>query len=797
MIRKGFRQGVSVLVMACATAVSIGSTAALAQAPAVVPAASGTASVGCSAQNPAFPGKIARYAADSTPAWPSLPRPAKNAPNVLIWLADDLGFGVTSAFGGLVPTPNLERLARTGLRYTNFHATPLCSPTRAALLTGRNPHNVHLGTHANTPAGFPGYDGFIPGTAATTARVLNENGYSTAAFGKWDHGPLQYISKTGPFRFMPLNEGFERYYGFLSYESDHFTPTLWQNNGLIEDPPKDPNYFLTTDLADRAIGYIDDLAANDPDRPFYLYWATGAVHGPHQAPREWLERFRGKFDMGWDAYRETVLKRQKAMGLVAPDTRLAPRDMGLPAWSSLTPDQKRLYARQMEALAAQIAQADDQFGRILDELQKLGKLDNTIILFASDNGASGEGGVDGNFSEVRNLNGVRPGFQENLAQIDAWGGPGTTPNYATAWAIAANTPFRYVKQSTYEGGTRVPMILSWPKAMAQAGGVRDQYHHVIDIGPTVLEAAGIAPPDCVDGFVQMPLDGTPMEYSFNDPAAASRRTKQYYELWGNRGIYSDGWKALVLHKSRPWAMDADRTWAEDKWELYHVARDPGETTDLAARHPAKLKQMRDLFEAEASANNVFPLNDKPGASVFAHLKTLHGDKTQWDFGSPKAAAMSQWVMPQFNGRSHQITAQFDNRPGTQGVIAAIGDHEAGFSFYVKDGRLHYDLNDVGLGRYALTSADPLPQGSVTVETRIDLHNGVSGVARLLVNGSEVAQAAVQWHARIYAGTELFNLGIDTGGAATPAYQAPFRFTGTLNKVTMQVTPEPSKAPPQP
>jgi arylsulfatase A-like enzyme len=742
----------------------------------------------CTVEAPPFAGKIGPFVGSSQEAWPEPVRAPEGAPNVVIWLLDDAGFGLASTFGGLVETPNLDRVAANGLRYTNFHSTPLCSPSRAALLTGRNAHQAHMGAHANTAMGYPGYDAEVPASVATTARVLRDRGYGTIALGKWDHTPPRYLKPTGPYTYWPSGQGFEHNYGFMAYEADHFAPTLWQGNTLIGSPKPGENYYLTTDLADRAIDYVDTIASVDPERPFYLYWATGAVHSPHQASQKWLDHYRGRFDMGWDAYRTTVMARQKQAKLIPANTRLAPRQAELPEWNSLSGDEKRLYARQMEAIAAQLTEADHEFGRILDGLQRAGKLDNTIIIVTSDNGASAEGGPHGTFNMTPPSSGVPVPFETSLAHIDKWGGPETAPHYSAGWAVAANTPFRYFKQTAHEGGHRVPMILSWPKGISERG-IRNQYGHLIDIAPTILEAAGIPAPECVGGVAQKPMDGIALNYSFADPAAPDRRTTQYYELWGNRGIYHEGWKAVVVHKPRAWDILRPAPFEADRWELYDLRNDPGEANDLAAKYPARLKTMIDLFDAEARRNQVYPIDDNliRGARVAA---AVNGDRTEFTYLMPGPKGLSDRTMPPISGRNYTIRIAFDARKEDEGVLLAVGGIEAGFAFYLKDGRIRYDYNDLGLAHFSIADDRPLAEGRSNVELRYELDGPLQGHATLSVNGRVVGRQHMTQRVRAgySGGGEMFNIGTDMGSAPTTAYAPPFTFTGRIDRVTFTVDP---------
>ena len=740
---------------------------------------------------PDFKGRISTYARDSQPDWPAPVRAPKGAPNVLIWVLDDVGFGQIGAFGGLVETPNIDRVASRGLLYTNFHATSLCSPSRAALLTGRNHHAVHIGSHAAAPSGFPGYDDFVPPSAATTARVLRDNGYLTVALGKWDHTPAQFVSPAGPFGLWPVGQGFDHFYGFMAADSDHFRPNMWQDNELVRDATGGkPDYYLTTDLADRAIGYIEGAKSVMPERPFYMYWATGAVHSPHQSRQAYRDKYRGRFDMGWDVARERIFARQKQMGIIPRNAQIAPRNDLIPLWSSLNPQQKAMYSRQMEAFAAQLDEADHEFGRILASLEKTGQLDNTMIFIVSDNGASAEGGPEGLYSEIRFANGQPTTLEQNLKHIDEWGGPSTQPHYHAGWAMAGNTPFRYFKQSAHEGGAHVPMILSWPQGIA-ARGVRTQYGHIIDIAPTVLEAAHIPAPASVGGVAQQKIDGTALNYSFAAPRAPERHTVQYYELWGNRGIYANGWKAAVEHRKTPWDFVHNTPFEQDVWHLYGPD-DPTEARDVASRFPAKLAERQALWDREARANNVYPLDDNPARGRLNNERYWAG-KTDFVYYGTAANGIQDQAFAPLKGRSHRIDAKLDLSPGAQGVILALGGAEAGFSLYLKDGRFCYDVNGLAAEIYHLETPAPVPTGPVTLSVVFHKTGPISGTADLLVNGQKVASGPIPVTAiaAYSAGAETADIGRDNGTAVSPRYEGPFALSGaTIESVRIHLDEDP-------
>lgn len=769
---------------------SAASSAVYADSSEIVPNSGIPATAQCEYVADTYNGRIETFLPGSRESWPDEKSQLQDAPNVLIWLIDDAGFGLLSAFGGLAETPNLDTLAENGLRFTNFHSTPLCSPSRVSLLTGRTPHAAHMGSHGGTSMGFPGYDGFVPRTAASTAKVLLQRGYSTAAFGKWDHAPFKHQTPVGPFDYWPLGQGFERFYGFMWHDSDHFNPTLVQDNSVVLNPAGDEDYYLTTDLAERAIRHINEIHAISPERPFYIYWATGAVHSPHHATQEWLEKYRGRFDMGWDVYREQVLQRQKAMGLVSEHAELAPLQEELPPWESLSEEDKKLYARQMETIAAQMSQTDHEFGRIIEALKKNGQFENTIIIVTSDNGASAEGGVEGAFMETAHVVNQEVTMEQNHAHYDDWGGASTMPHYSAAWAVAANTPFRYFKQTVHEGGHRVPLIISWPREITEPG-IRNQYGFIADISPTILESANIDAPVCVDGVPQQPIDGISLKYSFNAPSAEDQRKVQYFELWGNRGIYADGWKAVVLHKKVAWDIHGAVPFSEDEWELYDLRSDPGETRNLAGTHPEKLAELQALFDEEARRHNVYPLADL-GARRQARVGQYFRSKVErpvYVYRQPGLQSISHNALPPTFGNSFTLATRFTSKESDEGVLVATGGVEAGYALYLKDGHLYFDYNEFGLMTLSLKDPNELPAGNAEVELRWTQQDPHSGTMSLVVNGREVAKGDMRPRVRgTYGSNELFNIGLDTGAPASQAYEVPFTFTGRIEEVVIQAEP---------
>jgi arylsulfatase A-like enzyme len=747
-----------------------------------VPTTQASRTSDCSVNSPPLNGKISLQRSLGQSA-PSIEVGGKSSrPNILIWLMDDVGFGQLSSFGGLVPTPTLDRLAAHGLRFSNFHATPLCSPSRAALLTGRNSHSVHMGSHASTAMPFPGYDGLVPKSAATTARVLLGAGYGTAAFGKWDHVPAQQISAAGPFDLWPTGQGFEHFYGFMAFETDQFTPTLWEDRRPLTKKSFPDNYHLTSDLADRAISYINSLQAVDPKKSFYLYWATGAAHAPHQAPEKWRARFRGKFDMGWDTYRRRVFSRQKAMGIVPKHARLPARPKGLPSWNELSSPERKLYSRQMEAFAAQVAHADYEFGRVIDALKKAGELSNTLIIVTSDNGASAEGGLAGLHSSINQVNGRLLDFKENERFYEDWGGPKTSPLYHAGWAFAGNTPFKYYKQSAFEGGHHVPLIISWGDGIHAHGEIRSQYHHIIDLSPTILDVARVKLPDCVDGVTQQDVDGVSMHYSFDDAAAPSQRKMQYYELFGNRGIYADGWSAVVGHKVRPWDLRSRLSFKDDRWELYNLEKDPTQVTDLAKDYPNKLDEMRVAFDREAQTFNVYPLDDDIGGRLKPPITLDH-----YSYRMPGSEGFVERFSPRLFQKSYRIKIKVDAKVDASGVLLAQGGSEAGYAIYAVDGKVTYTSRSLDGSEYKVAADRQLPDGRSLIEFDVKYVADGSSFGELFINGESVGRGEVSTNViESYSASELFNIGVDSGAPAVSSYHSPFPFSGEVEEVEFDI-----------
>ena len=649
---------------------------------------------------PAFGGVIKEDAKDSTSWWPPRVVPPKGAPNVLLIMTDDQGYGVPGTFGGVIPTPNLDRIAKAGLRYTEFHSTALCSPTRAALITGRNHHSVGFGVIGELATGYPGYDSIIGVDNATVGEILKENGYATSWFGKNHNTPgFQYSSAAGPFDQWPSGMGFQYFYGFMGGETDQWEPYLFRDHTQVFPWVGHPGYNLITDMADDAIRYMRELNASAPDKPFFLYYVPGGSHSPHQPKQEWIDKFHGKFDMGWEKLREQIFENQKRLGVIPPNTKLTPWPDGqpeyggakLPKWDSLTEAEKKMYAREAEVFAGYTAYTDYEIGRVIDEVQKMGKLDNTLIIYIDgDNGTSAEGSIYGTFNQLTAYNGilnqpeVKPVLAYNALHYNDWGSNKTYPHMSVAWSWAFDTPFKWTKQvASHFGGTRQGLAISWPGHIKDPGGIRTQFHHVIDIVPTILEAAGIQAPDMVDGIKQKPIEGVSMMYTFDsaNANAPSKRDTQYFEMVGNRAIYHDGWVAATTPPSPPWELGTGTMPPMDqyKWELYNIAQDYSESNDLAASNPDKLKEMQALFLKEAAAHQVLPLDNSGFVRLLAPKPSATAGVTDFTYtgvnpGIPVGNA------PSILDRDYVITANITvPSGGAEGVIATIGGRFGGYA----------------------------------------------------------------------------------------------------------------------
>jgi arylsulfatase len=743
-----------------------------------------------------FGGKIGRSYEESEEWWPEPVRPHPDAPNVIIFLLDDVGFGqLAGSFGGLIDTPTIDRLAENGLRYNNFHTTALCSPTRASLMTGRNPHTIGLGSHSLTAMGFPGYNAMVPDSCKTAANYLAEAGYINYALGKWDHTPLYEVSQVGPFNRWPSGEGFHHSYCFMAADVHQFVPVMWDDH---HPEPYRKTEHLDMDLADRAIEWITGHKSLKPEDPFMMLWASGSMHSPHHAPPEYIEKYRGKFDIGWDEAREIILQRQKELGVVPPNTKLTERISEIPAWDSLDDEHQRMYARQMEVFAAQLEHVDYQMGRVVAALERIGELDNTLIFVTADNGASGEGGLAGTFNETYVLNGLQTPFEASMRHYDAWGDETTYPHYHAGWAMAGNTPFKYFKQSEHRGGQHDALVVHWPNGIDAKGEIREQYHHIADIVPTILEAARIEMPEVYHGIEQQPLDGDSMVYSFNAPDAPNVKHRQYYEMFGNRAIWADGWKAVTLHANRmPWELNKMLPFDDDVWELYNVEEDFSESTDIAAEHPEKLEELIELFDEEAWKYNVYPLYDDMITRIAKQQDRLFGDRKEYAYYAPGAVRIAEKASAPVKNRSHDIVTTVDLRGDEEGVIVACGGMTGGYTMYLMDGHLVFDYNYLDGVHYKMTSP-PLPTGPTELKFNFIKTGEFAGIGELYVNGEKVSEVDMPlMHISTYSLAETFDIGCDTGTQVDPAYEgSPFPFTGTgdLDKVTITLTGARSQRP---
>lgn len=724
--------------------------------------------------------------------WAAQPVAPAEAPNVLVILTDDVGFGSASCFGGPVPTPTFDALAMQGLRYNTFNTTALCSPTRAALLTGRNPHNVEMGTLTNTPSARPGYTTEIPASAGTVAETLKENGYATAAFGKWHIVPEWETSQAGPFEHWPTGMGFQYYYGFLEGSTDQWAPSLHENTTPVAAPTGQPGYILDRDLADHAIHWLDQHRALAPTKPFFIYYATGTAHSPHHSPQVWLDRFRGKFDQGWDAMRETTFARQKALGIVPQDAVLTPRPATLPAWSSLSPDDRRIAARLMEAYAAALAYSDDQIGRIVQRLRDSAYFDNTLILFLQgDNGSSGEGTPGGVLYEESFVQGFLESRDYVLHHLADIGGPMAASNYPAGWGWAMNTPFQYYKQvASHFGGVRNAMVVSWPHGIAARGAIRTQFHYVTDLVPTILEATKITTPSVVAGVPQRPLDGVSMVYGFDHPEAPSPRHTQLFEMVGNRGVYHDGWWAGTKPTRAPWdmlkPMGAGKQ--DRQWELYDVNHDFAQAHDLAAAEPARLAAMLELYRAEAPRAGI-PLQDTPHAA--AERPQLNTGRTRFVYG-PDITRVPESAAPATIGHSFRITARVETAtPDAHGVLLAHGGRFGGFSLFVEDGRPVFHYNAIGERQFRIAATKQLAPGDHRVVAGFaadSAQHGAGGTLTISVDGIEYArgrieQTLVTWMSH----TEGLDIGQDLITPVSQTYSVEqSRFSGTIRDVVVEV-----------
>ncbi len=719
----------------------------------------------------------------------------KGAPNVVIVLIDDLGFGGPSTFGGPIRTPTLDRIAEGGLRFNNFHTTSLCSPTRNALKTGRNHHTTNTGSIMETATAFPGNTGQIPNSVAPLAEMLRLNGYSTGAFGKWHETAAWETSVSGPFDRWPTHQGFDKFYGFIGGETDQWYPLIYDGVKKV-DPPRTKDYHFSVDMTDQAVNWVKAQQSMTPDKPFFVYYATGAVHAPHHVPKEWADKYKGQFDKGWDQTRLETVARQKKMGVIPANTRLGERPRDLAAWDTLPAEHRRLFARQAEVFAGFVEHTDNQVGRLRKALEDIGELDNTLFIYiAGDNGTSAEGGFVGMYNEMTYFNCVQEKVEDLLPLIDKWGGPETFPHMAAGWAVAFDAPFSWTKQVASDfGGTRNGVAIHWPQGIKARGEMRSQFSHVIDIAPTILEAAGLPEPKTVNGTPQTPIEGTSLVYAFDDAKAPERHTTQYFEMFGNRGIYHEGWFARTLHRA-PWQTGTQKPLTSDVWDLYDVRKDFSLTRNLAAAEPARLKELQALFMKEAEKYNVLPIDDRTierTNPALAGRPDLLGDRKSLILYEGMQGMLENTFMNVKN-RSSKITAELEiPADGANGAILSQGGRFGGWSLYMKEGKPAYTYNFLGLARYTVAAPEALAGGPATVTLDFTYDGGGAGKggkAVLLVDGKPVAEGRIdRTQPNIFSADETADVGIDnqTPVAEGIGIGADTVFTGKIEKIVLEV-----------
>jgi len=743
-----------------------------------------------------FSGVIRKTAGCSKAVFPKDLKATEDAPNVLLIMTDDVGFSASSTFGGPVPTPNLDKLASNGLIYNRFHTTAMCSPTRAALMTGRNAHRVGSGVVTNFATGFPGYNGEIPKSAATIGRILTGNGFNTAFIGIHHNVPSWQATSAGPFDLWPTGLGFEYFYGFIDGDTDQFRPKLYRGIQPVEDATRGKEaYILDRDLADEVIRWIHNQKAAAPEKPFFILYAPGTPHAPHQAPKEWMDRFKGQFDQGWDRLREQTFQRQLASGLIPANTRLTERPDILPAWDSLSANRKRISSRFMEVFAATLAHQDSQIGRVFDELERMGIMDDTVVFFIQgDNGASAEGAIHGTMNEIGSLaNNVEETEEWFLSALDEMGGPRSYQTYPTGWAWAVDAPFQWTKTiGSHFGGTRNGLVVSWPKGIRARGETRTQFHHVIDIVPTILEVCGVPAPDVVDGIRQQPIDGVSMVPTFHDASARERRTTQYFELLGNRAIYHDGWMANTTPKVPPWEMMSPEGSPLDyEWELYHIEEDFSQAVNLAAQYPGKLKELRNLWWQEAERNNVLPLDDSRGAMRFIRQRLEKGStRERYECWGKGISIFSHHAAP-LAMRDFTIDAEITApEESAHGVILALGSWFGGWSFYFDRGRpiAHHAFSQQPADQFEIASDTALPPGDHRVRFAFEYDGGgigKGGDLQIIVNGEVIAQGRVERQILLSSGVgETLDIGRDTGVTVVAEGAGTKEFNGEIHKVEL-------------
>ena len=757
----------------------------------------------------AFTGVIGRTPAESVPAWPAPTRAKSDAPNVVFIVIDDMGFGHLGCYGSPIATPNIDQLAADGLRYANMHTTALCSPSRSCIINGRNHHSNHLACLTNGSTGYPGSDGYIPFENGFLSEILKATGYNTYCVGKWHLAPEETMTAAGPYDRWPLGRGFERYYGFLGGDTHQYYPELVRDNSQTEpETTPEEGYHLTPDLVEKAKTMIADAKQVAPDKPFFLYFAPGAMHSPHHVPKEWADKYAGAFDEGWDVYRERVFERQKKLGLVPPDTVLSPHDPDVQQWDSLPEEERRLYARMMEVFAGFLEHTDHHLGELIEFLKELGEYDNTLIMLVSDNGSSAEGGPTGSVNECRFFNNVADTVEDGLAHIDDIGGPSLFNHFPWGWTNAGNTPFRRWKRETYRGGVTDPFIVCWPRGITAHGETRTQYTHIIDMVPTVLDALGIEPPGAIAGVTQSPIEGVSFSHTFVDAAVPTRRTTQYFEMLGHRSLYHDGWRAVC-----PWPgtsfVESGRKFGDvitaemlteldaTGWELYHVDEDYAETTNLADRERARLIAMIGMWYTEAGRYNVLPIDSRATARIAEERPQIAQSRDRYVL-YPGTQSIPAAAAPKILNRPYSINAEVDAPAGAEGVLLSMGGNDGGITFYVQGGLLCFAHNYVAKEVFYVKSGTTVPAGrhflsmefEPTAKPDVKNGKGTPGQVRLFVDGDEVGRGdlPVTTPIRLAQGGAML-VGADTGSAVAPEYTAPFRFSHQIHRVIVDVSGE--------
>ncbi len=712
--------------------------------------------------------------------------------NVLVILIDDIGFGQAETFGGPIKTPTLEKLSKQGLRYNNFHTTALCAPTRMALQTGRNHHTANTGSIMETATNFPGNTGIRPGSVAPLAEILKQNGFNTAAFGKYHETPTWEYGAMGPFNRWPTGSGFEKFYGFLGGETNQWVPNIYNNTTRV-NLPKDPNYHFSTDMTDQAIAWVKAQKTFSPDKPFFIYYAPGATHAPHHVPKEWIQKYKGKFDQGWDNLRKDVFAQQKKLGIIPQTAQLAPKPKDIKEWETLSADEKKLFARQMEIFAGFGEQTDYEAGRLIDAIDKMGVLEDTLVFYiVGDNGASAEGGMVGSANEMLYFNMIPENIEDQLANYDDLGGPNTFGHYAAGWAIAGVTPFSFPKQVASDyGGTTNPVVIHWPNGIKSKDQLRTQFSHVIDVAPTVLEATGIPMPKYVNGIKQIPMEGKSLVYSFENPKAKETHKTQYFEMFGNRGIYNDGWFARTIH-SVPWDISDAPPFDKDKWELFNTTDDFSLAVDLSAKYPKKLEELKKLFLEEAIKYHVLPLDDRRAIRMNAELAgrpDVMAGRTKVTYYDGMVN-MAEDVFINLKNKSYSITADLNTNGSDSGVVICQGGRFGGWVLYLNKGKPIYTYNWGGLKEFTLESSKSLPEGNSQIRFEFSYDGngrGKGGMGKIFIDGKEVAQGRIEHTmTNVFSAVDTADVGMDLTSPVTEDYKEN-KFTGKIDSVTVDIS----------